>query len=89
MHKKNRDEHRQVLGMNAVLSIALLFLSVVMIKSAFSQLFANRIVDGCINAVGGLLFFGVSMTLLRDLCVYLRDKETIQEDSTHGHERHE
>ena len=44
---------------------------------------------GCINAVGGLLFFGVSMTLLRDLCVYLRDKETIQEDSTHGHERHE
>ena len=89
MQKKNRDEYRQTLGMNAVLSIALLFLSVVMIKSAFSQLFANKIIGGCINAIGGLLFFFVSMTLLRDLCVYLRNKETIQEDSHHGSDRHE
>jgi len=84
MNKKKQEERRQALGMNAVLSLALLFLSVVMIKSAFSQLFSSHIVSGCINAVGGLLFFGVSMTLLRDLCKYLRSKDMNQEDPTNG-----
>ena len=84
MNKKKQEERRQALGMNAVLSLALLFLSVVMIKSAFSQLFSSHIVSGCINAVGGLLFFGVSMTLLKELCNYLQKNKNKQEDSNDG-----
>ena len=81
MKKKKNDETRQAISLNAILSIALLFLSIIMIKTAFTQFFASRIVGGVINALGGLLFFGVSITLLSDLCKYLQKKETNQEDS--------
>ena len=84
MEKKKRDEARQAFSLNAVLTVALLFLSIVMIKTAFSQFFASRIIGGCINALGGLLFFGVAITLLGDLCKYLQNKHTEQEDSTDG-----
>ena len=84
MENKSRNEARQRFNLNVVLTVALLFLSVVMIKTAFSQFFNSRIIGGCINAAGGLLFIGVSMTLLRDLCKYLQKKPNNQEDSTDG-----
>ena len=84
MGKKPRDEIRQTNSANAVLSIALLVLAIVMIKSAFTQFFTNRIFGGCVNSLGGLLFFGISMILLRDLCKYLQSKDTNQEDSSDG-----
>ena len=84
MEKKKRDEPRQTLSLNVVLAIALLFLSVIMIKTAFTQFFASRILGGCINALGGLLFFGVSMTLLKELCSHLQKNKNKQEDSNDG-----
>lgn len=84
MGKRENDERKRTVNLNAILSMALLFLSVIMIKTAFTQFFTDHIVSGCINAVGGLLFFGVSMTLLRDLCKYLQKKEPTQEDTTDG-----
>jgi len=84
MEKKKRDEARQTLSLNVVLAIALLFLSVIMIKTAFTQFFDSRILGGCINALGGLLFFGVSMTLLKELCNYLQKNKNKQEDSNDG-----
>ena len=84
MDKKPRDEIRQTNSTNAVLSIALLFLAIVMIKSAFTQFHIHRIFSGCVNTLGGLLFFGVSMILLRDLCKYLQSKDSNQEDSSNG-----
>ena len=84
MDKKKQDANRQKRNLNAVLTVALLFLSVVMIKTAFTQFFAHRILGGCINAAGGLLFFGVGLTLLKELCTYLQNKEPNQEDSNDG-----
>lgn len=84
MDKKPRDEAKQTNSMNAVLMVGLLVLSVAMIRTAFSQFFAHRVVGGCINSLGGLLFFSVSMMLLKDVCNYMKKKEDNQEDSTNG-----
>ena len=84
MDKKTRSEARQTFNLNAVLMVALVFLSVIMIKTAFSQFFANRILGGCINALGGLLFFSVSMTLLKELCGHLQKNKTHREDTNDG-----
>ena len=84
MEKKHRDESRQTRSLHVVLAIALLFLSVIMIKAAFTRFFSGRILSGCINALGGLLFFGVSMTLLKELCSHLQKNKNKREDSTDG-----
>lgn len=85
MKQKHTAETKRSLALNVVMACALLLLSVVMIKSSFSQFISHRIVSGCVSAVGGLLFFGVSMMLLTDLCKRLQHKERNQEDSSDGH----
>ena len=82
MEKKHRDESRQTRSLHVVLAIALLFLSAMMIKAAFTQFFSGRILSGCINALGGLQFFLVSITLLKELCSHLQKNKNKREDST-------
>lgn len=84
MEKKHRDESRQTRSLHVALAIALLFLSAMMIKAAFTQFFSGRILSGCINALGGLLFFFVSITLLKELCSHLQKNKNKREDSTDG-----
>lgn len=67
MQKKQTTEAKRTLALHVVLACALLVLAVLLVRSAVHQFTAGHMVSGCVSAVGGVLFFCVSLMLLNDL----------------------
>lgn len=67
---KKKDEKaiaKQSVAFSAIMAAALLFLSVVLGRSAVIQLRAAHVVSGCISIAGTVLFLFVSVLLFHDL----------------------
>ena len=67
---KKKDEQgreKQNATFSAVMMAAMLFLAVVLARSAVIQLRSGRTVSGCISIVGAVLFAGVSAMMMNDL----------------------
>ena len=68
MKKKGEQEAaRQASAQSAVMASALLFLAVVLSRSAVLQFRLGRPVSGGISIVGAVVFFGVSLMMFNDL----------------------
>ena len=65
--KDEKAEAKQTAAFSVVMMGALLFLAVVLARSAAVQLRSGRTVSGCISLVGALLFAAVSVTMMNDL----------------------
>lgn len=79
-----RSERKRTALMTAVMGIALLFLAVVLSKTAAVQLAAQRFVSGGISILGAVLFFCVGLMLLNDLRKRWKAAKHSQEETTHG-----
>lgn len=81
MKKKDaQEEAKRASALSAVMAAALLFLAVVLAKSAVTQLQTAHIVTGCISIVGAVLFLGVSLMMGNDLRKAHKEKTNSQED---------
>ena len=67
---KKKDEKaaaKQTATFSVVMMAALLFLAVVMARSAVVPSRSGRIISGCISLVGAMLFAAVSVMMMNDL----------------------
>ena len=68
MKKKDEQEAaKQASKQSAVMASALLFLAVVLSRSAVLQFRLGRTISGCISIVGAVVFLGVSLMMFNDL----------------------
>ena len=68
--KKKKDETAiatQELALSIVMAVALLFLAVVLVRSAVVQLRADHMFSGCISCAGAVIFLFVSGLMFHDL----------------------
>ena len=79
-----KAEAKRAVGLNAVMTVAMLFLAAILIRSAVVQLGSGRIVSGVISAVGGVIFFFVGVMMANDLRKRLQNRHNTQEDKNHG-----
>lgn len=75
-----KSEAKRAALLSAVLAVALLFLAVVLAKSAVTQLRGGHPISGCVSILGTLLFFLVGLLMLNDLRKRLQAQKTQQED---------
>ena len=78
--KDPQEVEKQEAKMSAVMAGALLFLSVVLARSASLQFLLKQTFRGWISVVGSILFFGVSLMMLNDLRKKRKEKTKPQED---------
>ena len=76
--EKSRNNH----ALHVIMGGALLFLAVILAKSAVTQLGSGQTVTGVVSLIGTLLFAAVGIMMLRDLIKGLRHPagETAEED---------
>ena len=80
--KKTPDSGKQALLLSFVMAIALVFLTVVLVRGAVLQLQRDQLVSGIVSIVGALLFCGVSALTIHDLCRHFKPKK--QQEDAHG-----
>ena len=78
--KDPQEVEKQEAKMSAVMAGALLFLSVVLARSASLQFLLKQTFRGWISVVGSILFFGVSLMMLNDLRKKRKETTKPQED---------
>jgi len=77
------EEVRRSAGLNIVMGLSMLFLAIVLGKSAVTQLSSGRIISGIISAVGTVLFLAVGIMVVNDLRRQLAAQKK-QEEASHG-----
>lgn len=80
---KEQKETKRTVGLQGIMAVAMVFLTIVLGQSAVRQLSGHHIFGGCISGVGAVLFFIVAVILAFDLRKALRTKKSTQEETKH------